>query len=119
MTGLTVVLAAPDETRLRAALSLACAAAALGGRARAHFHEHAVALLIAGPEPDAGDRLAEGLPDRATLFAQAREAGVEVSACQTGMALQRIQHQSLAPDVEVTGLVSLLATLGEDRLVML
>lgn len=119
MTGLTIILTGPDETRLRAAISLACAAAALGGRARVHFHEHAVALLVGGREGEADERLANGLPDRHTLFAHAREGGVELSACQTGMALQRIDHSALTHDIEATGLVGLLAGLGDDRLVML
>lgn len=118
ITGVTVILAEPDDTRLRAAMALACACAALGGRARLHFHEHAVALLIAGPEPNGGDKLAEGLPDRTTLFAHAREAGVELTACQTGMSLQRIEHAQLPTDTEPSSLVGLLATIGDDRLVM-
>lgn len=118
ISGVTVILAEPDDTRLRAGMALACAAAALGGRARLHFHEHAVALLVALPEPDGGEKLAEGLPDRATLFAHAREAGVELTACQTGLALQRIDHGQLPAGTDPASLVGLLATIGEDRLVL-
>lgn len=118
ITGVTVILAEPDDTRLRAAMALACACAALGGRARLHFHEHAVALLVARAEPNGGDKLAEGLPDRTTLFGHAREAGVELTACQTGLALQRIEYAALPTGTEAGSLVSLLATIGDDRLVM-
>lgn len=118
ITGVTVILSEPDDTRLRAAMALACAAAALGGRARLHFHEHAVALLVAGPEPGREEKLAEGVPDRTTLFAHALEAGVELTACQTGLHLQRIDYSALPSNTEPSSLVGLLATIGDDRLVM-
>ena len=118
MTGVTVILSEPDDTRLRAAMAVACACAALGGRARLHFHEHAVALLIAGPEPGGEEKLDEGLPDRSTLFGHAREAGVEITACQTGMSLQRIEYGQLPAGTEPSSLVQLLATIEADRLVM-
>ena len=109
MRGLTIVVAQPDPDRWRAALTMGCAAAALGGRTRVYLHEGAVALLaMAGGAPP-------GLPDPTELRAIAAENGVELIACQTGLALA-----GLAADnerVAAGGMIDLLATLGDDRLV--
>ena len=111
MRGLTVVVAGPDPDRFRAALTMACAAAALGGRARVYLHEAAVGLLIRdAPAP-------AGLPDLADLRAIADDSGVELIACQTGLALARLSADTQR--VAAGGLIDLLATLGDDRLVTL
>lgn len=119
MRGLTLVAATGDVERFRAALSLACAHAALGGSARLYCHEAAVALLV--PVDDAGDLAlaGKGLASRAQLLAEALESGVRLIACQTGLAAEGLAFDALAAGVEPGGLVSLLATLGEDRLVTL
>jgi len=111
MRGLTIVVATPDPDRFRAALTMACAAAALGGRTRIYLHEGAVALLtMTGTAPP-------GLPTLSELRIIALETGVELIACQTGLALA-----GLAADTErvaAGGLIDLLATLADDRLVTL
>lgn len=96
MRGLTVVLGGVAAERLDAALTLVNAAAALGARARLYLHDAAVTVALAGP-------LAEA----------AVELGVEVIACQS--ALER--HGAALP-VGATGggMVGLLGSLGEDRL---
>lgn len=119
MRSLTIVAATGDAERFRAALSLACAHAALGGSARLYCHEAAVALLVPGDDPDDAERAAKGLASRAQLLAEAVESGVALIACQTGLAAEGIAFDALAAGVEPGGLVSLLATLGEDRLVTL
>jgi hypothetical protein len=97
MRGLTIVVIGADAQRWHAALSLASAHAALGGRTRLYCHEAAVALL----EPS----------ETLTI---ARELGVVLIACQTGLAA----HALPLPDfAEAGGLVSLLADLADDRLV--
>ena len=95
MRGLTVVLVSAERERLASALTLAASAAALGGRARLYFDAAAVALLV-----DADLSLA-------------LESGVSIVACQTGLAA----GVALPNGVEAGGLVSLLADLGDDRLV--
>jgi peroxiredoxin family protein len=98
MRGLTIVVASKEAERFGAACTMASANAALGGRTRLYLHELAVAVLGAEHE----------------LLATARELGVEVIACQTGLAA----HAMTLPDgVVAGGMVSLLAELGDDRLI--
>ncbi|MBN2970968.1 hypothetical protein JW805_02905 [Roseomonas aeriglobus] len=97
MRALTIVVAGADLARFDAALTLANAQAALGGRARLYLHDAAVTLPFTGPLCDA-----------------ARELGVEVIACQTALDV----HGVPLPDgAEGGGMVGLLGTLGDDRLV--
>lgn len=119
MRGLTIIAATGDAERFRAALSLACAHAALGGATRLYCHEAAVTLLVPGDDRDDAGLAARGLASRAQLLTEARESGVALIACQTGMAAAGIAFDTLAPGVEPGGLVSLLAALGDDRLVTL
>lgn len=111
MRGLTIVVAGPDPDRLRAALTMACAAAALGGRARVYLHEAAVGLLRQNATAPAG------LPDLTELRAIAADSGVELIACQTGLALAGLSADG--QKVAAGGLIDLLATLQGDRLVTL
>jgi peroxiredoxin family protein len=111
MRGLTAIVVACDADRFRAALTMACAAAALGGRARVYLHEEAVGLLaMAAAAPD-------GLPDLSELRAIAADSGVAVIACQTGLALAGIAADRAG--VAAGGMIDLLATLADDRLVTL
>lgn len=111
MRGLTIIIAGPDPDRLRTALTLACAAAALGSRARLYLHEAAVGLLASNaPAP-------LGLPDLSELRAIAEDSGVELIACQTGLALAGLSADTQR--VAAGGLIDLLATLKDDRLVTL
>lgn len=119
MRGLTILAATADVERFRAALSLACAHAALGGRVRLYCHEAAVALLVTGADPGDAELTGKGLANRRQLLAEAVESGVALIACQTGLAAAGIAFDALAPGAEPGGLVSLLAGLGEDRLVTL
>lgn len=111
MRGLTIVVAGPDPDRLRAALTMACAAAALGGRARVYLHEAAVGLLASGARAPAG------LPNLTDLRGIADESGVELIACQSGLALAGFSAETQR--VAAGGLIDLLATLEDDRLVTL
>jgi len=111
MRGLTIVVAGPDPDRFRAALTMACAASALGGGARVYLHEMAVGLLATNASAP------EGLPDLAALRAMAAESGVELIACQTGLALAGLSAETQR--VAAGGLIDLLATLKDDRLVTL
>ena len=99
MRGLTVIVATADADCLGAALTLANAQAALGGRARVYFHQEAV----------------RSLAEQSELMDIARDFGVELIACQTGLAAAGIM---LPARVEGGGMVSLLATLEDDRLVV-
>jgi hypothetical protein len=97
MRGLTVIVATDDPARFQAALTLACAQAALGGPAKLYFNEGAARLLA-----------------DLTPLETARELGVRVIACQSGLAEAGL---AMPEGAEAGGLVSLLADLGDDRLV--
>lgn len=116
---LTIMLIAEDAPRGRAALSLALAQAALGDQVRIYAHERAVMLLADAPlaDDDFTACAAAGLPDRRAMLAMAIESGVTLIACQTGLAMTGLTLDDLAPGAEAGGLMSVLATLGEGRLV--
>jgi len=118
MRGLTVVVTRPEG--LRSALEMAAAQAALNGRARLFAQGPAVAgLALPMHAPHDEDYVAAGLPTLHALFEEALGLGVETIACQSGMQLMGVHMLLLDPRIEVGGLVSLLQTLGEDRLLML
>jgi predicted peroxiredoxin len=120
MRGLTIILTGTDPERFHSALSIAAAHAAAGGPCRIFFEGGAVALLAeASPAPGDGDRHACGLPTLAELRAEATGLGVGLVACQGGMALSDLEIGQLGPGVEAGGLVGLMTSLGEDRLVTL
>ena len=97
MRGLTIIVTGDDAARFDAALTLANAQAALGGRARVYLHDAAVAVPLTGPLVDA-----------------ARELGVTFIACQTALDQHRVE---LAEGVEGGGMVGVMGSLEEDRLV--
>ena len=119
MRGLTIIVTTADAERFRAALSIACAHVAVGGTARLYCHEAAVTLLVPGTDPDDAALSARGLATRTQLLAETLDSGVTLIACQTGLAATGIAFDTLTPGIEPGGLVSLLAGLGEDRLVTL
>ncbi|MFA5968325.1 MAG: DsrE family protein [Sphingomonas sp.] len=119
MTGLTIMLIATDPVRARAALTLAIAHAATGGSARLFAHERAVRHFADLPDGDAATLAATGLPDLPQLRAMADDTSVAMIACQTGMALEELTMADFATGVEAGGLISLLSTLNDDRLVVI
>lgn len=120
MTGLAIIVTSADPTRFHAALSIAAASAATGAPTRVYLHADAVALA-APPHacPDDARYAACGLPTLAQLIEETRALGVRMIACQTGLALASLDARALGPDIEAGGLVSLLATLDQDRLIAL
>lgn len=119
MTGLTILLVATDPAGARAALTLAVSQAALGGRVRLYGHERAVTMLLPGQDGDEILLADAGLPGRAALIDMALEAGVTITACQTGLALCGLGIGNLVAGVQAGGLMSILADLGDDRLVVI
>ncbi|PZU09176.1 peroxiredoxin [Sphingomonas sp.] len=101
--GLTIIVSGADPDRLRSALGVAAAEAALGGRVHLFLDAGAVPLLRA--LPDALD----------AMLAAALDLGVHASVCQTGLAEQAI---ALDPRFEAGGLISIMADLEQDRLLM-
>lgn len=118
MRGLTILIPSDDRVRFRAALSLACAQGALGGRVRLFCQEEAVSLLIDRPDPDRATLTERGLPDIPELIAAARDIGVMLIVCQTGLSAASLGIDIMCEGIEAGGLVSVLATLDDDRLVV-
>jgi peroxiredoxin family protein len=100
---LTIIVSGTDPDRLRSALGVAAAEAALGGRVRLFFDAASVPLLRVLPSP------------LEPLLEAAIDLDVRVSVCQTGLAEQGI---TLDPRFEAGGLVTLMADLTEDRLLL-
>lgn len=118
MRGLTILISTDDRVRFRAALSLACAQAALGGRVRLFCQEEAVSLLIDEPDPDQAALTARGLPTMPDLIAAAHDIGIALILCQTGLSAALLNLDRLYNGIETGGLVGVLATLGDDRLLV-
>ncbi|WP_083672079.1 DsrE family protein [Sphingomonas montana] len=119
MRGLTIIVADVSSERFRTALSLATATAALGGRTRIFLQGEAVTLLrdpIMGRGDDA--HADAGLPTLATHYAEALALGVRFTLCQSGLTLTATQPSDYEPTTEYAGLVSIMADLGDDRLVV-
>jgi len=102
MRGVTIILGARDPPRLRDALLLAMPLAALGRPSRLFFQEDAVGLLSG----DVG------------LLSEAMALGVEVHACQSGLAKAGLSAKDLPAGVETGGSIGLLAANGEDQIVL-
>ncbi|WBO23532.1 peroxiredoxin [Sphingomonas abietis] len=117
MRGLTLIVTRPAG--LRAGLELAAAQAALGGAARLFCQSEAVSALAPLHDPRDGDYRAAGLPTLAELVEDALALGVAIIACQSGLALTGIEAAMLDPRIGFGGPVSILQTLGDDRLATL
>lgn len=117
MRGLTLIVAGADARRLHAALSMAAASAAGGAATRVHLHGDAV-VLLAPPlrAPDDDRHRMAGLPTLAQLLDEALGLGVHLICCQSGLAMTGIAADAIDPRIEIGGLVGLLASLGDDRL---
>jgi predicted peroxiredoxin len=119
MRGLTIVIASASRERFRTALNMALATAALGGRARVFLDGIAVAILRKPiVDTDDGSYEAAGLPTLAALCDEAIDAGVGLILCQSGLALIGKEAGDYDSRVEYAGMVSILAELGDDRLVI-
>jgi predicted peroxiredoxin len=115
--GLTLIVTASD--RLRVALEMAAATAALGGRARIFCQGEAVRALVP-PLADPRDAAhgAAGLPTLGELTDEAIALGTTLIACQSALALADLKADALDRRVEFGGLVGLIGSLGQDRLVL-
>lgn len=115
--GLAIIVATDDAGRYRTALMLAAAAVAAGGTARLFLNERAVGLLSISALRD-GELAAAGLPSLAELQDEALSLGVRCIACASGLTLMAIDPASLDPRIETGGMVGIVTSLGEDRLVI-
>ena len=118
--GLTIILASVDPDQLRSVLGLAATVAALGGGARLFLDGPSVRLLAT---PIAHDRdpdfLAAGLPTLAELVDTAIALGVTIMLCQSGVALVDLGGGRIDSRFQTGGMTGVIASLGDDRLVVL
>lgn len=120
MRGLTIIFANTDPERFYSALSIAAAHTAAGGVSRIFLEGRSVALLAeSSPAPGDADRNANGLPTLAEIRQESTHLGVGLIACQSGMALAGLEIGQLGPGVEAGGLIGLMTSIGDDRLLAL
>jgi predicted peroxiredoxin len=118
LRGLTIVVADISSERFRCALSMAAAHAALGGLAKIFLSGEAVNIIrepIAGWEDEA--YVAAGQPALPALFREVLDLAVRVIVCQSGMQMAHATPRDYDKRIEYGGFVSLMAELGDDRLV--
>ncbi len=117
MKPLGVMLVTDQHDRAHAALILATGAAAIGRevvifatQSGCHLFE-AAAPLQADPRES---RLAErGVAGIAELLAAANDLGIRRIACEAGLRAEAIPPSTLLPGIEVAGIVTFLAAIGE------
>lgn len=115
-----IVLTTPDAERFRGALTLASAQAALGGEAALFLQLDAVEMLrapITAPRDAAHG--AAGLPRLSALLAEAMALGVQITACQSGMALAGLTANQLPDGVQAGGPLQFLTDRAADAGVVL
>lgn len=112
---LHIAILTAEPGRLHGALTLAAAEAALGARVRVFFQLEAVALLLMPiDEPGDAARARHGLPSLAALLDDAREIGVELIACQSGLALLDASAEALGSLAATGGPMAFMQGVGAD-----
>lgn len=118
---LALFVVSAEAARLRAALTFARAEVALGSTASIFLHGEA-AVLLRRPVTDPQDEAwrAVGEPTLAKLLDEALDDGIEVSLCQSGLALAGMTADDLDRRILLTGPIGFLAGIGKEaRLVSL
>jgi uncharacterized protein len=120
---LGILLLSGGHERAHYALVLATGAAALG-RQVVFFATNAGCRLLLDPTPlldDAREALlaARGVAGIGILLPAASELGVRRIACEAGLRAEALLGAALAPGVEVAGVATFLAALGDGQVVSL
>lgn len=120
---LGILLLSGGHERAHYALVLATGAAALG-REVVLFATNAGCRLFLEPTPLLSDPReamleARGVAGIGTLLAAAAELGLRRIACEAGLRAQDLAGAVLAPGVEVAGVATFLAALGDGQVVSL
>ncbi|WP_149538166.1 DsrE/DsrF/DrsH-like family protein [Siccirubricoccus phaeus] len=123
MKPLGILLLSGDHERAHYALVLATGAAALG-REVTLFASNAGCRLFLADNPLAQDPreavlAARGVATLAQLLEAAAELGLRRIACEAGLKAAGLAGATLAPGVEVAGVATFLATVGEGQLLSL
>lgn len=120
---LGILLESGGHARGHYALVVAAGAAALG-REVTLFATNRGCLLLAEPSPLLDDPresavTARGVAGIATLLAACAEMGVRRIACEAGLKAEGLAGLALAPGVEIAGIATFLAAVGEGQIVTL
>jgi peroxiredoxin family protein len=120
---LGILLLSGDHDRAHYALVLATGAAAIGREVVLFASNAGCRLLLADPPllGDAREALLHrrGVATLAALLEAAAELGIRRIACEAGLRAEDIAPASLAPGVEVAGVVTFLAAVGEGQVTTL
>ncbi len=122
-TPLGILLRQGDHEAAHYALVLATGAAAVG-RDVTLFATNGGCRLFLATAPlveDAREALLEsrGVAGIAPLMEAARDLGIRLIACEAGLKAEGLAAASLAPGVEVAGVVTFLAAVGPGQIVSL
>ena len=120
---LGILLRHGDHEAAHYALVVATGAAAIG-RQVTIFATNAGCRLFQTARPleaDAREKLLEsrGVAGIGTLLAAAQDLGIRRIACEAGLRAEAIAPESLAPGVEVAGIVTFLAEIGTGQMLAL
>lgn len=120
---LGILLRQGDHEAAHYALVLATGAAAVG-RDVVLFATNGGCRLFQADRPIEGDARealleARGVAGIGTLLAAAAELGIRRIACEAGLRAEAIAPESLAPGVEVAGVITFLAAVGDGQLIAL
>jgi uncharacterized protein len=123
MTPLGILLRHGDHEAAHYALVLATGAAAVGRPVTLFATNAGCRLLLAESPLLTDDREAllagRGVAPIATLLEAATDLGIRRIACEAGLRAEALEHAALAPGVEVAGVVSFLAAVGDGQLIAL
>ncbi|MBK1661438.1 DsrE/DsrF/DrsH-like family protein [Paracraurococcus ruber] len=120
---LGVLLLSGDHDRAHYALVLATGAAALGREVTLFATNAGCRLFLAAAPLAAAAREAaleaRGVAGIATLMAAAADLGIRRIVCEAGLRAEDIAPGDLAPGVEVAGVATFLAAVGEGQIATL
>src|SRR3954447_11284175 len=120
---LGILLISGGHERAHYALVLATGAAAIGRDVTLFATNAGCALLLAETplitDPREALLQARGVADLATLLEAAGELGLRRIACEAGLRAEALVAAKLAPGVEVAGVVSFLAAVGDGQIITL
>lgn len=120
---LGILLLSGGHERAHYALVLATGAAALGREVKLFVTNAGCRLFLAAAPLVADPREAalagRGVAGIATLLAAAEELGIRRIACEAGLRAEGLAADALAPGVEVAGVATFLAAVGEGQIATL
>ncbi|MBX9593494.1 MAG: DsrE family protein [Roseomonas sp.] len=120
-TPLGILLRHGDHEAAHYALVLATGAAAVGRDVTLFATNGGCRLFMATAplEADGREALLEsrGVAGIGTLMAAARDLGIRLIACEAGLRAEALAGASLAPGVEVAGVVTFLAAVGPGQVI--